>query len=254
MPAPSLLSVFNDSCVQLSNPKWCSLELLYTPAILPLQNFMRRLIRKHAFNFLKRRSKTLGPDLEKTEDSSRGSASNSCNSATTAKNVVKMALTTLSATSSNIPICGIITSVIDPLLLIMTQLDLTSANVQGLVELAARIERLTPLVADMGEVNSVSERERRFIDDLTCELESIGTDVSEAQAQGTLTRFFNSRDDAAGLARHNATLAQLVADATLVCMQEVRRTLRSMERSASRLLPPLGQIEIGHITGASSPL
>ncbi|KAJ7634513.1 hypothetical protein FB45DRAFT_1056539 [Roridomyces roridus] len=220
-------------------------------AILPRQNSMRELIRKHPFRFFKRRSNlTLGPDLEKTEDTSRRSTSSS-NSAATAKNVVKMALTTLSATSNNIPICGIITSVVDPLLLIMTQLDLTSANVQGLVELVARIERLTPLVADMVEVNSVSECERRFIDDLTRELESIGTDVSETQAQGTLTRFFNNPDDAAGLARHNATLAQLVADATLVNVQEVRRMLMSMERSVSRLVPSLGQIEIGHITGGT---
>ncbi|KAJ7634530.1 hypothetical protein FB45DRAFT_909110 [Roridomyces roridus] len=212
---------------------------------------MRRLIRKHAFafSFLKRRSKTA--DLEKTEDSPQGSASNSSNTATTAKNVVKTALATLSATSSNIPICGIISSVIDPLLLIMTQVDLTSANVEGLVELAARIERLTPLVADMAEVNSVSDRERSFIDDLTCELQSIRTDVLDAQAQGMLTRFFNSHDDAAGLAKHNATLAQLIADATLVNVQEVRRTLRNMERSASMPMPLLGQIEIGYIAGGT---
>ncbi|KAJ7466552.1 hypothetical protein FB451DRAFT_1261187 [Mycena latifolia] len=67
----------------------------------------------------------------------------------TAQNVLTTTLRMLSSVSSNIPFGSILSSVIDPLLDITDRIQQVSTNAQGLAELAARIELLTPIVSDL---------------------------------------------------------------------------------------------------------
>ncbi|KAJ7614936.1 hypothetical protein FB45DRAFT_873803 [Roridomyces roridus] len=153
----------------------------------------------------------------------------------TGRNAVKFALQTLSKVSNNIPLGGVINSVIDPLLDLADRIEETQANREGLVELAARIGRLLHIIGEKrsspDEVESASVVENVFRE----ELESIAADLNAARSQGTIQQFFNSRDTAGSLAAHNDTLARLISELTLEKMQDVQQSLKVIEEKLGRL-------------------
>ncbi|KAJ7450020.1 hypothetical protein B0H11DRAFT_324259 [Mycena galericulata] len=154
-------------------------------------------------------------------------------------------LTTLTPhRTPNIPLGQSLSSVIDPVLAIMTQIEQTSANTQGFVELAARIELLKPILSQMGTWPSqgqldvanpasdsaavVDKRSRgQFVlQALRQEFESMTKDLNAAKSQGTLQRFFDSADNAAYLAKHNTNLTQIISIATLMKFRRLLKILR----------------------------
>ncbi|KAJ6610769.1 hypothetical protein B0H10DRAFT_2058953 [Mycena sp. CBHHK59/15] len=144
-----------------------------------------------------------------------------------ARNMLKFALKTLSSVSSNIPFGSMLSSIIDPLLDITDRIEQTSANTQGLIELAARIELLTPIISEMAK--DKPKQGRVVVEALKWELQSMTKDLSDASSQGKLDQFFNSTDNASSLEKHNATLAQMIADSTLVTVPEVLQSLQDLE-------------------------
>jgi len=167
----------------------------------------------------------------------------------TASNALKFSLKALSIAASNIPFGGALSSVIDPLLYTMDRLDLVSTNTQEVVELAARIKLLTPIVDEMSK--NPSEKGRGIVEAIERELQSITNDLNDARSQGRLGKFFNSVDNASSLNKHNAALAQLIADSTLATVHEVLSSLHDLE---SKLQQPGAEgsqahIEIVDVTG-----
>ncbi|KAJ7259096.1 hypothetical protein B0H12DRAFT_1070029 [Mycena haematopus] len=73
----------------------------------------------------------------------------SAETARTASNALELALRTLSIVFSSIPVAGALSGIVNSLLVIMGRIKQTTANTRGLTQLAARIERLTPIVAQM---------------------------------------------------------------------------------------------------------
>ncbi|KAJ7657851.1 hypothetical protein DFH06DRAFT_1197295 [Mycena polygramma] len=159
----------------------------------------------------------------------------------TARNVLKFALLTLSSVTTNLPICGALSSIIDPLLNIVERIEQTSDNARSLKELAARIELLTPIVSEMAENNP--NQGRTIVEALQRELQSITRDLEVASSQGRLSRFFNSADIASSLGKHNLSLAKLIADSTFVTVHEVLKSLREREPSQPpEYFPPEAQL------------
>ncbi|KAJ7735878.1 hypothetical protein DFH07DRAFT_779897 [Mycena maculata] len=130
----------------------------------------------------------------------------------TGRNVLRVALKTLSSVSSNIPFGSVLSSVIDPLLDIADRIEQTSVNAQGLIQLAARIELLAPLVSEMA--NERPQQGRVIVEALQRELQSITKDLDDAYSHGKLNQFFNGTDNASSLSKHNQNLARTIADAT----------------------------------------
>ncbi|KAJ7875284.1 hypothetical protein B0H14DRAFT_3859489 [Mycena olivaceomarginata] len=145
----------------------------------------------------------------------------------TASNVLDLALRTLSRITSGIPLGGALSGIIESLLEITGRIDQTSVNAQGLVQLAARIERITPIVNDMARTNPVMGQ--TIVQELQRELASMTQDLKDASSNGKLNQFFNSADNASALERHNMALAKLIADFTLVTVNEVLSSLREIE-------------------------
>ncbi|KAJ6540304.1 hypothetical protein B0H19DRAFT_1268906 [Mycena capillaripes] len=145
----------------------------------------------------------------------------------TGRNVLKFALRTLSSVSSNIPLGSVLSSVIDPLLDIVNRIEETSANTQGLVKLAARIELLSPLVSAMATKRP--QQGGVIVEALQWELQTITKELDDAQSQGKLEQFFNGTDNSSSLAKHNNHLAQMIADATLDTVHEVLQSLQGLE-------------------------
>ncbi|KAF8169201.1 hypothetical protein K438DRAFT_1774446 [Mycena galopus ATCC 62051] len=127
----------------------------------------------------------------------------------TASNALYFALQTLSSISNNVPVAGALSAIIEPLLDITSRIKQSSDNAQGLIQLATRIERLTPIVEEMAKSR---------------ELASMATDLKAASERGQLNQFFNSADNALALSKHNMVLAEMIADST-----EVLKTLRELE-------------------------
>ncbi|KAF8169167.1 hypothetical protein K438DRAFT_1774416 [Mycena galopus ATCC 62051] len=69
----------------------------------------------------------------------------------TGLNILHFALKTLSGVSSSIPVAGVLSSIVEPLLDITDRIEQTSANAEGFVQLATRIERHTPIVTQMAQ-------------------------------------------------------------------------------------------------------
>ncbi|KAJ6537349.1 hypothetical protein DFH09DRAFT_1369110 [Mycena vulgaris] len=147
----------------------------------------------------------------------------------TAQNVLKVSLMTLSSVACNIPFGAVLSSVIDPLLNITDRIEQTSSNTRGLIELATRIELLTPVVSKTAKERSA--RDRFIVDALNQELQSITKDLGDARSQGKFEQFFNSTDNASSLARHNAALTKMIADSTFVTVHEVLQSLHDLEES-----------------------
>ncbi|KAJ7751709.1 hypothetical protein B0H16DRAFT_824489 [Mycena metata] len=165
----------------------------------------------------------------------------------TGQNVLKFALQTLSIASANVPFASVLNAAIEPLLAVTDRIEQISFNTQGLVELAARIELLKPIVSEMGE----NPRGEKIIDGLQREFQSITNDLEEAKLRGKLHRFFNSVDNTSSLQKHNAILAQLIADATLLTVHEVLQSVRDIERTKFQL-DVSSTFELGDITGETT--
>ncbi|KAJ7717545.1 hypothetical protein B0H16DRAFT_436717 [Mycena metata] len=169
---------------------------------------------------------------------------NSSNGAATTRNVLKFSLSTLSTISANIPFGSGLSAVIEPLLTIVDRIEQMSSNAQGLVELAARIELLAPVVSEMAENPGGS----KIIERLQRELESITTDLEAARTHGKLNQFFNSDDNSSSLQKHNMTLAQLIADSTMVTVHEVLKSVQEFQQSRFEF-DTEPTFELGDITG-----
>ncbi|KAJ7875267.1 hypothetical protein B0H14DRAFT_3859485 [Mycena olivaceomarginata] len=166
----------------------------------------------------------------------------------TASNVLDFSLRTLSRITSGIPLGGALSGVVESLLEVTGRIEQTSVNAQGLAQLAARIERITPIVNDMARTNPV--KGQTIVQELQQELASMTQDLEDASSKGKLNQFFNSADNASALERHNMALAKLIADSTLVTVNEVLRSLREIEgsklRGSSSPEPP---IVLGDVKG-----
>ncbi|KAJ7873095.1 hypothetical protein B0H14DRAFT_152347 [Mycena olivaceomarginata] len=124
----------------------------------------------------------------------------------------------------------------------------TSVNAQGLVQLAARIERITPIVNDMARTNPVMGQ--TIVQELKRELTLMTQDLKDASSKGKLNQFFNSADNASALERHNMALAKLIADSTLVTVNEVLSSLREIEGSKlQKSSSPEPPIVLGDVKG-----
>ncbi|KAK7045033.1 hypothetical protein R3P38DRAFT_3177257 [Favolaschia claudopus] len=145
----------------------------------------------------------------------------------TALNAFSLALTTLSAVSSQIPLATPLGGIIDSLLALAGRIEQTSANAAGFAQLAARIEWLTPVVKDLAQ--NEPGRGRVIVGRLESALRSMKEDFEAAKGEGRLARFLNSDDNKGVIEKHNAMLAQLIADSTLATMAEVLKRLRESE-------------------------
>ncbi|KAF7350088.1 hypothetical protein MVEN_01310700 [Mycena venus] len=199
--------------------------------------------------FLMRKSRSV-PSPKTSEESPQEEKTPLVNSEKlrTASNVLDFALRTLSTVSSNIPLGSVISSVIDPLLLITGRIQQTSANAEGLTQLAARIELLTPVVSAMTEKDP--NEGKSIVEAFKRELQSITKDLEVAGSRGKLNQFFNSVDDASSLQKHNMTLSQMIADSTLATVQKVSKSVQELERLRLQESSSYeAQIVLGDITG-----
>ncbi|KAK6972223.1 hypothetical protein R3P38DRAFT_625301 [Favolaschia claudopus] len=167
----------------------------------------------------------------------------------TASNALYPSLRTLSTVSDRVPGGEPLSAVLDPLLDLTDRLEQTPINACTLAQLAARIERLTPIVETM--VKDKSESGRIFMESLEKELRFMKKQLETARAEGKLDQFFNTDHNTVIIERHNMVLAQLIADSTFVAVHEVLTSLRELENSkmadpsSSELSPPL----VYHFTG-----
>ncbi|KAF7346463.1 hypothetical protein MSAN_01874300 [Mycena sanguinolenta] len=161
--------------------------------------------------------------------------------AQTAANVLVFSLRTLSGISSNIPMVGGLSGIIDTLLNIVGQVQQTSANEQSLAQLAARIERLTPIVTQMTEDDPL--KGQGIVENLQRELASMTQQLKVAKTRGKLDQFFNSADNSSILQLHNEALDQMIADSTFLTVHEVAKSLRELE--SSKLQQPYPDITGG---------
>ncbi|KAJ7449983.1 hypothetical protein B0H11DRAFT_2077887 [Mycena galericulata] len=187
----------------------------------------------------------------------------------TARNVLEISLQTLGAISSDISLGQSLSSVIDPVLAVMTRIEPTSDNAQGFVELAARIKLLTPIISEMGTRRSPSpidvastpndspdghetpSKGQFVLEALRQEFESMTKDLNAAKSRGMLEGFFDSADNAACLTKHNTNLTQIIAMATLVEVEEVSQTFKNLESKLGEHGNE-AQIQIQDVTGEDS--
>ncbi|KAJ7819166.1 hypothetical protein B0H14DRAFT_3876751 [Mycena olivaceomarginata] len=146
-----------------------------------------------------------------------------------ASNVLDFALRTLSGITSGIPLDGALSGIIEPLLDITGHIEQTSVNAQGLVQLAARIERITPIIDDMAQTNP--SKGQTIVQELQQELASMTHDLKDAGSKSKLGQFFSSADKGSPLERHNTALVKLIAGYTGVKVDEVLGSLRKIEGS-----------------------
>ncbi|KAJ6476318.1 hypothetical protein C8R45DRAFT_1009595 [Mycena sanguinolenta] len=149
--------------------------------------------------------------------------------ARTATNALVFALRTLSTVSNGIPLAGALSGIIDPLVEITTRIKQTSANAHALAQLAARINRLAPIVARMAQDDP--DKGQAIVQNLHQELVSMTDELKVAGSRGKLNRFFNSVENTSVLQKHNNVLAQMIADCTLDTVQGVSQSLRALENS-----------------------
>ncbi|KAF7373278.1 hypothetical protein MSAN_00536800 [Mycena sanguinolenta] len=131
----------------------------------------------------------------------------------------------LSTVFYGIPLAAV-NETIDHLLEITAHIKQTSANAQGLAQLAARIERLTPIVTGMAQDDPNGQA---IVQLLQKELASLTMDLKAADANGKLSQFFNRVENASNLQKYNSVLAQMIADCTFTTVHDVDRSLRELE-------------------------
>nr|GAT50633.1 predicted protein [Mycena chlorophos] len=159
----------------------------------------------------------------------------SSDTARTAKNVFVLCLRTLGSVSENIPFGSVLNSAIDPLLDIMSRVEQTSENERGFVQLASRIELLTPIVAD-----KKAQEGKQIVEALERELQSIHDDIKQALSHGKIAQFFNTEDNSSGIVKHNANLTQLIGDSTQESVNEILKTVRALEVKKEEKLKIVG--------------
>ncbi|KAJ7461004.1 hypothetical protein B0H11DRAFT_161273 [Mycena galericulata] len=137
---------------------------------------------------------------------------NTANTPNTALNALKFTLQTLSSVSANVPMGSGLSSVIDTFLAVLTRIQQTSANAQGLAQLAERINHITPII--MSEDASLPSK-GQIVEALQRELQLITKDLEASRSRGKLQQFFDSSENAACLAQHNMSLMQIVTTATV---------------------------------------
>ncbi|KAJ7873089.1 hypothetical protein B0H14DRAFT_3438530 [Mycena olivaceomarginata] len=170
----------------------------------------------------------------------------------TAPNDLDLALRALSTISSGILLGGTrtLSGIFEPLLEVTERIEKTPANAQGIAQLAARIERITPIVNEMAHMNA--SKGQTIVQELQRELASMTQDLEDAGSKGKLDQFFGSADKGSPLERHNTALAELIADSTLVTVNEVLRSLREIERSKLQESPsPEPTVVLGDVKGES---
>ncbi|KAJ7450547.1 hypothetical protein FB451DRAFT_1186656 [Mycena latifolia] len=123
-----------------------------------------------------------------------------------------------------------------------------STNGQGLIQLATRIDRLTPIIS---EISSSNPEQNIVAEALQRELESMTKDLNNTRSQGKLEQFFNTTDNDSALTQHNTALAEIIADSTFATVNEVLKSLRALEDSKSLEAAALAQSQMvmGEITG-----
>ncbi|KAJ6455357.1 hypothetical protein C8R45DRAFT_1036104 [Mycena sanguinolenta] len=148
----------------------------------------------------------------------------------TATNALTFALGTLSAISNNVPMAGALCAIIDPLLLITARIKQTSDNAQALAQLADRIKRIAPILSQVAQEDP--DRGQAMVSNLQEELTSMTRDLTAANSRGKLSQFFNSVDNASILQKHNNALAQMIAESTLVTVQEVAKSVQILRENS----------------------
>ncbi|KAJ7147253.1 hypothetical protein C8R46DRAFT_1359787 [Mycena filopes] len=182
--------------------------------------------------FIDLKSGTVTPDTLDTPNPSR--------------DVLSLALTTLSAVSANSALGGILSSVIDSLLAITKRIEHTSANTKSFLEFATRIDRITPIITQLAQ--DEPERGRKVVEALQRELKSITNDLEAASAQGRLNDFLS--ENSSCLVKHNMALTQIIADSTFATVQDVLASLHDLEHTKFRQLPSEEKpTELAAITG-----
>ncbi|KAK7048582.1 hypothetical protein R3P38DRAFT_1871354 [Favolaschia claudopus] len=167
----------------------------------------------------------------------------------TASNALYLSLRTLSTVSNGVPGGESLNAILDPLLDLTDCVEPTPSNACALAQLAARIERLTPVIQNLAKDNS--DQGRIFLESLEKVLDSMKKELEKAAAEDELNQFFNADYNNVILERYNMGLARLIADSTLVAVHEVLTSLRELERSktadpaSSEVRPPL----VYHLTG-----
>ncbi|KAJ7664223.1 hypothetical protein B0H17DRAFT_1092207 [Mycena rosella] len=167
-------------------------------------------------------------------------------------NNLEVALKRLSSVCSNIPFAAILGDAIGPLLDVTKQIEHVPSNAQGLAQLAARIDLLTPVVCELAK--NRPDQGHVIAGALQREFKSIMKDLEDARANGKLKEFFSNTGDGSSLAEHNMTLVQMIANATLTTVHEIHKSLHDLERSkhpydSSTPNIPQGRIEPADITG-----
>ncbi|KAJ7266818.1 hypothetical protein C8J57DRAFT_1329109 [Mycena rebaudengoi] len=168
----------------------------------------------------------------------------------TACNALIFSLTTLSGIARTIPCAAVLSSVINPLLAIADRIEQTAANKKGLVELAIRLDLLTPILSKTATKDESLGTD--VVEAVKRELESIKQDLDDADSRGKLSRFFSSPSNSSSLEKHNATLTQLIANSTLVTVHEVLQTVHDLESRLLQMPPSLdteGIVEMEDMAG-----
>ncbi|KAJ7819204.1 hypothetical protein B0H14DRAFT_3147569 [Mycena olivaceomarginata] len=164
----------------------------------------------------------------------------------TESNVLDFALRTLSTISSGIPLGEALSGIIEPLWRLrggsrcnwsnffrvyhlFFGIQQSSVNEHGMIRLAARIVRITPIVTELAKTNP--SKGQAIVLDLLRELVLITKDLDAARSQGKLNQFFNGADNVSSLETHNMALAKMIADSTLATVNKVLRSLREIESS-----------------------
>ncbi|KAJ7266814.1 hypothetical protein C8J57DRAFT_1329090 [Mycena rebaudengoi] len=168
----------------------------------------------------------------------------------TARNVLKLALTTLSSVSSSIPIAAPLGGIIDALLAVAERIEQTSANKKGLAELAARIQALAPILSDTARIRPGDGQ--IVVESLRGELQSIKMALDAATSRGEIDQFFNSPENASSLANYNSNLDRIIAEFTLVTVNQVLKSIHALQSKLLESPSSVGNegiIEMGNITG-----
>ncbi|KAJ6508643.1 hypothetical protein C8R45DRAFT_1089805 [Mycena sanguinolenta] len=142
--------------------------------------------------------------------------------AQTAANVLVLPLRALR--SDSIPVDRALSGCIDDLLDIVEPIQQTSANEQSLVQLAARIERLTPIVTQMAKDDLLKGQD--IAEKLRKEFAWMAQELNAAKARGKL-----SAEKSSILRMHNTAFDQMIADSTFLTVHEVVKSLRELENS-----------------------
>ncbi|KAF7373307.1 hypothetical protein MSAN_00540000 [Mycena sanguinolenta] len=212
--------------------------------VVPKVGLLRRLSRSRS-----RGRSSYNSDEEPQRDmprSRRFQPADDAGTAQTAVNVLLFALRTLSNITSNIPMAGVLSGIIDPLLDIVGQIQQTSANERSLAELAARVERLTPIVTQMAQYDPKTGQV--IVQRLQQELELMTEDLKMASARGKLTQFFNNVSNASTLQKTNTALDRMITDSMFSTLQQLAISQLHLSEQVRHVRNEIAQMRsIGHV-------